>query len=606
MTVNADQKRHPLKGLTGTILYCIVPIVVTVLSFNGVLHDSFTNWDDDRYVTGNTLIGSLALQNILRIFSPHTFVLANYQPITIFSYALNYAAGRLNPTGYILTDLLFHLLNVLLVFILIRKISGSDFIASLCALLFGIHPMHVESVAWISGRKDLLYAFFYLSASLFYLSYLKRKNGSPILRYCVACFLFVCSLLSKSSAVTLPAFLFLIDYYRARKFSIGMLIDKVPFIVSSIILGVWAIRGQQQVGAIDSTGVLSVLTRTSIACYSFMFYVVRFFMPVKLAALYPYPHSISKSLPLEYLLAPLFAAVCVGSAWYFRKSKPFIFGFGFFLVNILFILHFVPVSGAVTADRFSYLAYIGLSFIVACYIEKGIDASGLKNAKVAVTAGFLCFISLVFGYAAHERYAVWKNAETLWTDVIGKYPSASAYCNRGSELLSLHKYAAATEDLNHAIALYPGYVKAYYDAGLAYQEQNDCNRAIIYYSKTIEYDSGNAEAYNSRGIAYCMLGNYDLAIADYNQSLHLNPAYLQARINRGNAYLAERNYAQAINDYTAAIARDPAAFAQTWYNRGLAYEAAGDSLRAADDFGKACAMNLDCACRTLEALPALH
>ncbi len=220
---------------------------------------TFTNWDDNDYVVDNFLIRSLSWRNILRIFSPATFVNGNYQPISILSYAMNYAAGKLNPAGYILADLCIHLLNVLLVFLFIRKISRSDFAASLCALLFGIHPMHVESVAWISGRKDLLYTFFYFLSFLLYQSYLERKNGSATLRYSVACILFVCSLLSKSSAVTLPAVLFLIDYYRIRKFSMKMVLDKIPFIMLSIVIGLWAIKGQHDAGSLGGYAILHLL-----------------------------------------------------------------------------------------------------------------------------------------------------------------------------------------------------------------------------------------------------------------------------------------------------------------------------------------------------------
>ena len=174
-------------------------------------------------------------------------------------------------------------------FFFIRKISRSDLAASLCALLFGIHPMHVESVAWISGRKDLLYTFFYLLSSLSYLSYLEKKKGFATLRYSVACILFICSLLSKSSAVTLPAVLFLIDYYRVRKFSMKMVLDKIPFIVASIGIGLWAIKGQRDAGSLGGYAILHLFTRISIAGYSFMFYVFKFFIPIKLSACYPYP-----------------------------------------------------------------------------------------------------------------------------------------------------------------------------------------------------------------------------------------------------------------------------------------------------------------------------
>ena len=156
-------------------------MLLTAMVFSFSLRDSFTNWDDDDDVTGNPLVRSLSLHAIGRVFSPGAFVGGNYHPVTILSLAVNYAAGGLNPVGYIAANILAHLLNVLLVFMLIRRLSGNDLVASLSAILFGIHPMHVESVAWVSGRKDVLYAFLF-SRRPALVSPLSGKHGGPPLR----------------------------------------------------------------------------------------------------------------------------------------------------------------------------------------------------------------------------------------------------------------------------------------------------------------------------------------------------------------------------------------------------------------------------------------
>jgi tetratricopeptide (TPR) repeat protein len=553
-------------------------MAVTALSFYGILNDSFTNWDDDVYVTGNILIRSLSWQHILRIFSPATFVNGNYQPITILSYALSYAAGKLDPAGYILVDLLIHLLNIFLVFIFIRKIFRSDFVASFCALLFGIHPMHVESVVWISGRKDLLYTFFYLASSLLYLSYLEKKKGSATLRYSASCILFVCSLLSKSAAVTLPVVLFLIDYCRVRKFSVKMVIDKIPFFVSAIILGLWAIKGQHDAGTFGGLEVLPVFTRISIACYSFMFYFVKFFIPLKLSAYYPYPASFPISLPLRYSLSPLFAVTACMAAWYFRRSKAFIFGFGFFLVNVIFILHFIPVSSAVTTDRFSYLAYLGLSSIVAHYVEKGIASFRLKGIRVAVYAA-ICFVTFIFGYVVHERCKVWRTPATLWTDVIGKYPSAIAYNDRGYAYYLNHDYARALEDYNTGLSQYSSYADLYNNRGVLYDALGDHARAVGDYDRAIANKPGFADAYNNRGVDYCANGDYERAMNDFNRAISLNPGCTEAYCNRATILNSKGDYAGALADYSRAISLNPEN-AGAWYSQGRIYKVMNDLDRA--------------------------
>ncbi len=590
MVITTIQNKKRPSWLSGPGLYSIVPIMLTAIAFYGIWNDSFTNWDDEAYVSENPFIFSLSWHTILRILSPTTFVSLDYHPITVISFALNYAAGRLNPVGYILVDLLIHLLNVLMVFIFIRKLLKNDFAASLCALLFGIHPMHVESVAWIADRKDLLYTFFYLASILGYLSYLERRTGSPMLRYSASCILFICALLSKATAVTLPAVLFLIDYYRGKKFSIRMLIDKTPFIVLSIILGLWAIVGQHAGEAPDGYRLLPVFMRIAVAGYSFMFYVVRFFVPVKLSALYPYPDSLSTFLPLKYSLSPLFVAAAGGLTWYFRRSKAFIFGFGFFLVNVIFILHFIPVStSAVTADRFSYCAYIGLSFIVAHYVERVVASPGFKNVRVAVSAA-ICIVALVFVYAVHERCTVWKNSETLWTDVIGKYPSGVAYNNCGYAYYLNHDYARALEEYNTGLLHYPSYEEIYSNRGVLHDALGDHVRAMEDYNRAIAINPRFAKAYNDRGLSYCAHRDYVLAMNDLDRAIALDSGFADAWNNRGLDYYLNRNYDRAMNDFMRALALNPEC-PEAWFNKGRVYQARNDPDQALVCYTRAVAID---------------
>ncbi len=578
MIVPAIHDKNRLRWIVGPGLYCVVPLALTAAAFYGIWNDSFTNWDDDVYVTGNSLIHSLSVRNLIRMVSPDTFISGNYQPMTILSYALNYAAGRLNPAGYILADLLMHLLNVFLVFLFIRKISGSDLIASLCALLFGIHPMHAEPVAWISGRKELLYTFFYLSSALAYLSYREKRTGSATMRYSAACFLFVCSLLSKASAVTLPAVLFLIDYFTGRKCSVKMFIEKIPFIVPSIVLGLWAIKGQHDAGSLGEYGALSLFTRISIAAYSFMFYVVKFFVPLKLSACYPFPDSISTTLPLRYSLSPLFAVAAGVAAWLFRRSKAFVFGFFFFLINVVFILHFIPVGATVTADRFSYCSSIGLSFIVAYFVERGVASLRLKSLRIAVSAA-VCIVAVAFGYAVHQRCKAWKNAVTLYTDVIEKYPLPTAYDNRGLAYYLNHDYARAIDDFNAAISRDASNADSYNDRGLAYAASGDHARAMEDYNRAIALNPGFAGACNNRGLDYYSQGDYARAMSDFERAISLLPSGAEAYYNRGNVLQSKGEYAAAVADYSRALSLNPD-FAKAWYSQGCVYQAMNDLGRA--------------------------
>jgi tetratricopeptide (TPR) repeat protein len=572
------------------ILYCFVIAFITVIAFLPALGNGFTNWDDDVYVTDNPLIHSLSIPSLLRIFSPGSFVFGNYQPITMVTYALNYAAGGLNPAGYILADLLVHLLNVLLVFIVIRKISRSDFVASLCALLFGIHPMHVEAVAWISGRKELLYTFFYLASLFLYVSYIDRGKRSAKLRYAGSIALFVCSLLSKSSAVTLPAVLFLIDYYRGRKFSARSCVEKLPFLVPAILIGFWAVKGQYGAGSLSGYGTVPFFSRIAVVCYSFVFYVVKFFVPLKLSALYPYPASFAVSrMPVRYLWSPLFAVGAAVAVWYFRRSKPFVFGFGFFLINVLFVLHFIPVGATVTTDRFSYCAYIGLSFIAAQYIERSIGRPRLDRIRVAAWTA-LFFVMLVFGYAVHERCKVWKNSETLWSDVIGKYPSPVAYNNLGYAYYADHDYAHALEVYNRVIMLHPSFADGHKNLALLYDALGDRPHAIEEYTRTIICNPAIAKAYNGRGIDYYENGDYDHAMNDFERAITLDSGFAEAYNNLGNVLKNRGDQDGAMADYSHAVQLNPQ-FADGWYNKACVYQAMNLPDRAVECFTRTVALD---------------
>ncbi len=615
-------------------LYSVIPLLLTAIVFSIALKNSFIGWDDGVYVTGNDLIRSLSLHNLFRMFSPGTLVCGNYQPVTILSLAINYALGRLNPSGYIGANIFLHLLNVYLVFIFIRKISQSDRIAFLCATLFGIHPMHVESVAWVSGRKDLLYSFFYLLALLWYLRYLGKHGNEYIISFCIVLVLSVLSLLSKSAAVTLPAVFFLLDYFSGRRFSAKLIIEKLPFLVIAIIAGVLAIKGQQTSGSLSSYHAVSITNRLLIGGYSYMFYAVKFFAPVQLSAYYPYPDSLPGVLPFHYSLSSLFVIFSAGLVYYFRRSKVIIFGFCFFLFNVIFILHFVPVGKTITADRFSYLSYIGLSYIVAYYFKKILSTRHFTKIPTAAFALFCMCIVTLLCYASYRRCEVWKDDFSLWSDVIDHCPSSIAYNNRGSIFLSKGdpvraitdfdqairlnpsasrpyynrgiafadkgEFGRAIKDYYRAIMLNPNYTDAFYNAGRAYQAMNDFDHAIECFNRAVKIDGSFAPAHNCRGVSFCMKGDFDRAIIDYNWVTLHDPLFIDAYINRGNAYLAKGLNGRAIEDYTKAITLDSSCYSQVYYNRGIAFARNGDSARADDDFKKACAMNLAVACDALK------
>jgi hypothetical protein len=278
---------------------CLILIIVS-LSFLPSLKCGLVNWDDDRYLSNTPAVQSLSLTTVKEAST--SFFIGHYQPLTILSYALDYHFFKLNPYNYHLTNLILHLLNSLLVFYLIYLLSGNIIVSFITAILFGLHPLHVESVAWVSERKDVLYSFFFLLSCITYLYYLTKEHKSRY--YLLSLFFFLCSLLSKSIAVTLPLVILLLDYYLKRKPGKIFFLDKIPYFVLSIIFAIIAIFGVYLDNVVRSEPHFSLFSTLSVASYAIIFYLGKLFLPIKLSCLYPY-HN------FEYNLTYLYSIIAV-------------------------------------------------------------------------------------------------------------------------------------------------------------------------------------------------------------------------------------------------------------------------------------------------------
>ncbi len=446
--------------------------VLTFFCFSYALNNEFTNWDDDYYVTKVDYIKALTPHNLKIMFSDGLFVnnpyQPNYHPFCMLSLAINYYFAQLNPTSYYLTNILLHICNVIFVFLLFFRLcgllkiddNGKLFVAAFGALWFGIHPMHVESVCWIAERKDVLYAFFYLLGLLSYVKYTVTHKAKW---YWVTFVLFVASCLSKPMAVVFPLSLVCLDvllkrdYFVDKKINKTVVIEKILFFLTSLTFGIAAFYTQHKTGAIASFGVLTIQERVMYAGYGFVMYVAKMFNPTFLSTFYPYPYRyIDGWLPGIYYAAPFIAIAILAVPTYiaYKKNKEYfrivVFGLGFFLSNVIFVLQFISVGAAIMADRYSYVAYIGLFFMIPWFCYELIKRfPSLKTAAIVA----LVFVSLVFSKICYDRTAVWHNAETLLTDAIEKYPMRALlsykwlgnyYFHRGEFDKAMENYSVLT------------------------------------------------------------------------------------------------------------------------------------------------------------------
>ncbi|HKW51219.1 MAG TPA: hypothetical protein VJQ53_05730 [Candidatus Eisenbacteria bacterium] len=581
--------------LGATLLAVGAVAAATFAAYTGAFDHGFVSWDDPDYVEENTLVQSHDVHGLL------TAVISNnYHPLTMISLAMN-AAQPLSPKPFIVTNVILHTMNTGLVFWLVLLLSGRRIlVASAAGLLFGIHPMHVESVAWISERKDVLYCFFFLSACLTYWRYLERRTWPWLLATFV---LFVLSCLSKGMAVVFPIVMVLLDMWKRRPvLEPRSLVEKAPFFAVALLFGLIAMNVQAGgdfhgaftrvdkglKGLADALPV-SPLQRLTLPCYGYLMYVWKLFVPLKLSGFYPYP-SPSEANGVLFLLSPFFLVGTVALAiWDARRTRLLTFGIGWYLVTIAPVLQWVPVGEAIMADRYSYLSYVGpifaLTYGIALVLRK---APALRPAVWAACGLFAAFLLV----QTTRQVESWRDSETFWSTVIYRFPHSDlAYISRGNFRGKSGRVPEAMADLRTALSLGSRRGILFDGLGNAYGTLGQVDSALIMFDRGLELEPNMGRTHYNRAIAYLRLARPNEALADLEQARVLMP--LQAatlHFPRGNAYLQLARYREAIVEFDRAIGAgvtDPYAF----YNRGVCKSRIGDSEGADADFRESHRLN---------------
>lgn len=553
-------------------------LLITLLAYLPVFSAGFV-WDDTNYVQNNQQIRSI---NLEYIFSK--YVMGNYHPVTMFVFAIEYQLFGLTETGYHIINLLLHLANVLMVYYSVFLLSNKNNVALITALFFGIHPLHTESVAWISELKDLLYTLFFLGAYIFYLKYLGKKQNKY---YLLALLLFLFSLLSKAMAVSLPVLLVLTDYFKDRKMTVKTWIEKIPFFLLAIIFGIVAVSAQESSEAILDISIYSIPQRIVFACYGFITYLWKSLLPLNQSAFYPYPIKSGESLSIQLYIYPLLLLALMTFVFYSRRfTKKIVFGLGFFTITIFLVLQLLPVGNAVMADRYSYIPYIGIFYLAG----EGLDWVWKNKGKIPAIV-LLTFLIIFFWVLTYKRNKVWNNGISLWTDVIKKNPDAFiGYNNRGGTYMSEKKYEQALADLNKAIELRPGYAEALNNRGVIFSGKKRNAEALNDLNKAIELQPDYPDALNNRGVILMDLSKYTEALNDFNKAIELRPGYAEAYYNRGLLFMNEKKYEQAVKDYDKALELKPG-YPEAVINKGIILKDGANSETVLIDYNKAIESN---------------
>ncbi len=540
----------------------MVPLIlaITLLAFIPVLNAGFVSWDDGEYVYENPILKNADLKSLLI-----TPMQGNFHPLTMLSLFINYLISGNDAWSYHLFNLIFHLANCFLVFRLAMLLSNRNtIIAFTTAILFGIHPVHVESVAWVSERKDVLYTLFFLAGLISYTNY--ADTGSRK-QYLLTILFFILSLLSKPSAVIFPLAIFCVDLLRNKRLTVKLIIEKTPFFVLALAMGIITYIAQREAGSFGKIH-FEVINKILYGFYGIMMYFVKMIAPVNLSVFYPFP-PINTGLPSEYYIGPFFfAALALVFYYSLKKSRAIAFGILFYLVNLLLVLQFLPVGSAVIAQRYTYIPYIGLFYAIGWVIDRYTSGNTSKAWRIIFP------VVLVLSILTWMQASVWYSSATLWDQAIKAQPSAKAYAIRAMFLRKEKNYELAIEYFNKAIQLDTRDWELYSNRGNVYFNLKKPSLAISDYRKALSIKPDFPEALDNMGAEFAVLGQYDSALKYSTQAILLKPDYKPAYSNRALTYMALNRNEEAIKDWQKFLQLDPDA-ADVYNTIGTCYQAMG-------------------------------
>jgi tetratricopeptide (TPR) repeat protein len=529
--------------------------LVVIFSYSPIWDADFVYWDDDVNVYENPDIQSLSGRNISNIFTRS--IIGNYNPLPILTFAIEHAIYGMDPQKMHFTNLILHTFACLLIFFVGRRLNLSPLSALFVALLFALHPMRVESVAWITERKDVLLACFFWLSFLLYLKSYKNKRY-----YWYALLIFPLALLSKIQAVSLPLALLCADYLLKKKLKWSDVFSKWPFFLLSLITGVSGLYFLADAGSLNPSTTQDIYQwyeRPIIGAFSYMVYLYKLVIPYPMSPVYPFPDGLKT---IHYLGASAFLPLLPLCYWLWKtKRKTALFAFAFFTINVVFLLQVVGAGQGFIADRFTYIAYFGFFFWAGTIFQKYRN----NNLARALALGLL----MVYSVWTAQQAKIWQNSETMWSHVLTIYPNSPlALGNRGNYYRDNNLLQKAMADYTKAIqsddsrhATYNSRAKLYFNSG-------QLDLALQDYNKAIELEPNKGEYYSNRGATHARLQNYRQAMQDLNKGIELDPNHISSYTNRAAVNDRTGNYEQARKDLATYLQYRPNDH-QIWYNYGL-------------------------------------
>lgn len=526
----------------------------TVLAFYPILSAGFIILDDTVMIQENPYIRSLSLGNIKAIFTEIYFKL--YHPVVTVSYAVEYYFCGLDPYIYHLDNILLHLANTLLVFFLFKKFTKSFAVPYIAALIFAVHPVHTEVVAWATARKDILYSLFYLLSVLFYIKSYESKYHKTFITASLAGFLLSC--LCKPAAVTLPAVLVLADYCQNR-LDFKKIKIYIPFAVISAVFSWIAVAGHYSLDEKTiSTSFVTVINVLN-AHYNILFYLEKFIFPVNLSCLYPQFYNLFEMPPYFILYAPallylIFYAVILT----LKINKKIFFGFLFFIAAVLPSSGIMPTGVAPAADRYVYLAYAGLSYVFAEFLM--FLYKKFSRIKIFFIFAAIFLLSVLF-YMTYTRTILWTDAEKLMTDAINKFPKTAehAYISRAAVYMADGRFDLAESDLQKSLSINSNNGYTAFHLGHLAQIKKDYKKALKYYLSIPQSDANYIAVANNIAMIMSANGQDEQTVKFMEEIINLNNhiIYDYFYYNLATIYFKTENFEKAFQHLKSALDKNP-------------------------------------------------
>jgi protein O-mannosyl-transferase len=554
-----------------TILWvCVFLMAAVGIVFGQTLRDDFINYDDNVYVYEDAAVThGLTLKGVAAAFSyKHS---DNWVPLTTISHMLDCQGYGLNAGGHHLTNVLLHAAAAILLFLVLRQMTGALWRSAFVAAVFAIHPLRVESVAWVAERKDMLSGVFFMLTLWAYVRYV--RSPKPVIYYLAMMFIFALGLMSKPTVVTLPLVLLLLDYWPLNRFGpsttvqagagaagwpksfsvpLRLVIEKIPLLMLSFASCIPTVLAEK--AGLQPMEAYPLHLRIENALVSYVIHIGRMIYPAKLAVFYPYPHN--GLPPWEVILAVILLAGISATAWARRRRQPWLLaGWLWYLGMLVPMIGFIQVGAQAQADRHTYLPQIGL-YLLLTWAAADLCAGWRHHRVVLGGGGTAILVALIF--CAHLQASYWRNSESLWTHTLAcTSDNAVAHNNLGGALLQKGQVNEAIAQWQQALEIKPNYADPYNSLGNALLQKGRPAEAITQFQMALQINPDYEAAHYNLGNALLQQGNLDEAITQFQTALQINSGDAAAHNNLGDALLQKGNLDEAIFQFRAVLQSEP-------------------------------------------------